>query len=245
MLLFGLVFIQIVAFGVVILILRKIMLGNTESAVNRLDNSYQEVNKKKEEIIAKIQQIEQEYQNRKNEAEKITGEMKDSAEKDINEKRDSTLLKARQEAERIVTEAIGMKEKIREEIKKEEQLKMIDYCEAVLNNTFKGLVTAKINDVFVDNFLDELKETDMSHLPSAVNEVEVLSAMKLNDAAKSKITELFASKLRRKIAVKETADPHVIAGMTIRFGGLVLDGSLEAKLRETSTAKKQKIEERT
>jgi F0F1-type ATP synthase delta subunit len=244
MLFFGLVFIQILAFGIVIFILKKLMLGNTESAVNRLNESYTEINKKKEELVTKIQQIEQEYQKRKEEAERIGNEIKDSVEKDMNEKRDTHILKAKQEAERIVTEAIGMKEKIREDIKKEEQVKVIDYCEELISLTFKDIVKGKVNVALIENFLNELREVDMSHLPPMINEVEVVSTEKLSEETKAELVKIFDLKLHKKLSVKETVDPHLIGGAAIKFGNLVIDGSFISKLKETISSKKHKIEEK-
>ena len=153
MLLFQLIVIQVVIFGVVIYFLKRIMLGDTESAVNRLNQSYSEMGKKKEELARKIQQTEEEYQKKKRECERLAAKMKDEAEKEMYEKRDNLLRKAREEAERLIADTVAAKEGIREEIKKEEQLKMTDYCRDILNLTYKDVIRNKIDDFIIANFL--------------------------------------------------------------------------------------------
>ena len=245
MLLFGLIVMQILAFGIVIYILKKIMVGDTESAVNRLDQSYAEVNKKKEELVAKMQELEKDYKKRKSEAEKVAADIKDTIEKDASNKRDELLKRSRADGEKIVTEALEMREKIGEEIRKEEMVKIADYCGELLNKTLKDVIKGDVDIALINNFLQELETVDVSHVPPSVSEAEIVSAEKLNDDAKAKIISMLEKKLNRKLAIKDSVDPTLIGGAAIKFGSLNLDGSIMGRVKENITARKFEIEART
>lgn len=236
------VIIQAIVFGILIFFLRRIMIGNTESAVNRLDQSYAEVNKKKEEITVKIQQVEAEYQKRKEEAEKIATKIRQEAEEEIRKKQDEALKKAKDEAERIVGDAMSMRERIRDDLRKEEKLRMIDVCEELLRSTLKDNIMEKVNVVLIDDFLKEMAAVEMSQIPVNMKEVELVVSAHLDVSVKAKINDAINKKLRRSVTIKEIVDPNVIGGIMLRFGSLALDSSIAGKLREVATAKKGILE---
>jgi len=241
--LLGIIFIQAVVFGVVLYVLRRLMVGNTESAVTRLNDSYAEINKKKEELASKIQKIEEEYQKRKEEAEKIAVQLKDAAEKEIGEKRDRVLKKARDDAERISAETMSLKDTMRAELRKEEQLKMVDLCEELLSNAFKETMRKGIDLFIIEDFINSLKEIDMSHIPPLVKEVEVVTCRQMDKSLLSKIADTVYSRTSKKVEVKNTVDKSILGGVVLKFGSLVLDSSIAGRLREANIDKKHKIEE--
>ncbi len=238
----GLIIVQIIMFGAVIYILKRFMQGDTESAVNRLNDSYQEINKKKEELSQKIQKIEEEYQQRKEEAERIVGEFKEKAEKEMNDQRDSIIKKAREDAEKITEETRLMKEQVRQNIRKEERLKMVDYCKDILDQVFKEKMNENINNYLVEDFLSEVKDTDTSHVPQSANKIEIVTSKPLDDSIKSKIKDIVSNKLKREVTLDEKTDDKLIGGAIIKFGSLILDGSLLGKFQDRALANKYKIE---
>jgi F0F1-type ATP synthase membrane subunit b/b' len=241
MLLAQIVFVQIIIFGAVIFFLRKIMLGSTESAVSRLNESYEEVNKKKEELAEKLKKTEEEYQNKKKEAEDIVRKMKDEAEKEIVEKSDSMLKKAHAEAEQIVVDAVAAKDGMREEVKKEEQVKLVDFCQDIISNVFKDSID-DVDKVLSENFLKDFQGMDNAQLPSGIKEIEVVTRSGCSDAYKPKILENVSSTGSPNIAIKDIKDESILAGLILRFGSLVLDGSLIGKIKDASTGLKARIE---
>ncbi len=241
-LLLQIILVQTVIFGAVIYILKKLMWGSTESAVNRLNQEYMEISKKREELTLKIQQMEEECQRKKAEAEKVAAEIRDTAEKEMYAKRDDIIKRAKMGAERIIKEVLASKNKIREEIQKEEQLRMLDFCELVLRKTFKDYIRGEINNLLVRDFLQEFQKMDLSPVPPYIKEVEIVTYEKLSDEMRKVITENISSKLQRKIVLKESVDKSILGGIVIKFGTLVIDESLAGKLRESVLTRKQEIE---
>ncbi len=242
MLIVQLIIIQTIVFGIVIYILKKLLYGDTQSAVNRLNDSYKEIQKKKEELTQKIGQIEAEYEKRKEAADKVANEYRDKAEKEMYAKSDALIKKAHEEAERIVLEAATAKDKIRAEIRKEEEINLVIFCEQILDKTLKGIMRDNIDAVIVENFINELKEADLSHIPGGTTEIEIVTRKPMTDDARKRIQEMLDSKLTKKYPIKEAVDPEIVGGVVLRFGTLILDGSLSGKIREYGLVKKQEIE---
>jgi len=238
------IIIQTIVFGIVIFILKKMMVGDTESAVNRLNESYAEINKKKEELATKIQEIEQEYEKRKAEAEKVADKIREATEEEIRKKSDAIIKKAHEEAERLVADAMTARDRMREELKKEEEMKMVDYCENLLTDVLPDILTGEINALLIKNFLNELEQLSMDKIPPAIQEIELVVSRQMDDAIRVSVEEITTRKMQRPITCKVVVDKKILGGVIVRFGSLVLDGSIVAKLRESSTLKKQTIEER-
>lgn len=244
MFLLQLVILQIIIFGAVIFFLKKIMYGDTESAVNRLNAGYEEMNKKKEELLAAMKKIEEDSALKKQESEKAANQIRNDAEKEAREKADTIIKKAREEAERITTETITLKGKMREDIRKEEDIKIIDFMTDVLKDIFSDTVREKMDNVLIENFLGGFKNMDMSHIPPGVTEIEIVTRSKLSAEVKAEIMEAIKNTMNKTFAVKESVDGGIIGGVIIKFGSLILDGSLLNKFNEVATVKKQKIDEK-
>jgi F0F1-type ATP synthase delta subunit/outer membrane murein-binding lipoprotein Lpp len=242
MLLLQIVIIQTILFGAVIFFLRKIMMGSTESAVNRLNEAYVQMNKKKEELAQKIKQAQEDYEARKKEAERIGEKIKNDADKEARDLKDNILKKAHEEAERMIIDTVGAKEQIWEEIVKEEKIKMVEYCRELLAGVYEDLVRDKVDEVLIEGCLDDVKELDTDSMPAGINQIEVISRKPLSEKLKKKVKELVESKLKGNVDITETVTEDVIGGVTMKFGNLVLDGSVAGKLREKANDMQGKIE---
>jgi F0F1-type ATP synthase delta subunit/cell division protein FtsB len=242
MILIQIIIIQTILFGTVIFFLRKIMMGSTESAVTRLNESYVQMDKKKEELAQKIQEAQQDYEARKREAEKISEKIKNDADKEARDQKDAILKKAREEAERLIVDTVGAKDKIREEIAKEEQIKMVDYCSDILKEVYRDTVREKMDEVLINDFLDEISEMSGSDMPAGIKNIEIISRRALTEELKKRIVGVVKSKIKGNFEVSETVSEDVLGGVTMKFDNLVLDGSVAGKLHEKANSMKEKIE---
>ncbi len=62
-------------------------------------------------------------------------------------------------------------------------------------------------------------------------EVDVISASKLNEHQQEKITSAMAKRLSRKVKLNCRIDKSILAGVIIRSGDLVIDGSVKGRLQ--------------
>jgi len=241
MFLFQIVVVQIIIFGAVIFFLKKIMLGSTDSAVTRLNETYIELDKKKNELTEKIKQAEEEYNNKKKEAEGIVKNMQEEAEKEITDKKDSIIKKAHEESEQLVADAMASRDSMREEIRKEERVRLIDFCQDIIHFIFKDSID-DIDNVVASSFLSEFEKIGDLQIPLNVNELEIVTYKECNKEYQSKIIEIVSRSGKSISSIKNTKDSSILGGIILKFGSLVLDGSLLGKIKDACSSLKDRIE---
>jgi F-type H+-transporting ATPase subunit delta len=66
-------------------------------------------------------------------------------------------------------------------------------------------------------------------------EVEVTSAVKLNDAQIEKLKAALGTRLKRQVRMQNSVDASLLGGAVVRAGDLVIDGSLKGRLQRLAT----------
>jgi F-type H+-transporting ATPase subunit delta len=77
---------------------------------------------------------------------------------------------------------------------------------------------------------EELKAEDAN-----VADVEVTSAVQLDDAQRERLAGALRARLRRDVRLHCTVDPLLIGGAVVRSGDTLIDGSLRSKLERLGT----------
>jgi len=115
-----------------------------------------------------------------------------------------------------------------------------DVKKELLNSAFNEQVDEISKNLLfqlVDNhrieFISEILRQYVILANEARNIVDVaaITAIQLDDADQTAITELFANKLGKKIRLINLVDPTIIGGMIIKIGDRVYDGSLSTQLK--------------
>ncbi|WP_127959888.1 F0F1 ATP synthase subunit delta [Serratia microhaemolytica] len=117
----------------------------------------------------------------------------------------------------------------------------------VLSRTFIA-VCGDVLDQYGQNFIRVMAENGrLLVLPAVLQqfielraalestvEVEVCSAIALSDEQQAKIATAMEKRLSRKVKLNCNIDKSVLAGVVIRVGDMVIDGSLRARLQRLS-----------
>ena len=77
---------------------------------------------------------------------------------------------------------------------------------------------------------EELKAEDQN-----VADVEVVSAVELDETQRGRIAAAMRTRLRRDVRLHCTVDPSLIGGAVVRSGDTLIDGSLRSKLERLGT----------
>lgn len=232
-----------IAFAVVLFFLKKLLWTDTESAVNRLQSSYEEIKKQKSELDQKLLAAEAEYKAKKEESERIASEIVSKANEEASNVRDDAFKKAKEESDAIITKAHKSVEKIKSDIRLELEMQTVEMCGKLLRVLFSQDVLFQLHRAMIADFLKELATTDLSKIAAEFSTVDISTYLPLTDEERRVITEIVNKKLRREIALKEEADPALLCGLMVKFGGLALDGSLASRIRDAVIAQKQSLEE--
>ena len=67
-------------------------------------------------------------------------------------------------------------------------------------------------------------------------DVEVISAFDLADTARDKLADVLGKKLERQVNVRTSTDSHLLGGVLIRAGDLVIDGTIRGRLNKLAAA---------
>ena len=233
---------QTLVFGLFIFLFKKILFDNAQGAVNRLNRETEAVRTKQSELNEKIKQANEELEKRKKEADTLVLKMKEEAEGKAREEREKLVNKARQESEEILAKAQRTKDEMRKVIQKEVEMKMVDFAAEILGTVIGEKGKKVLDDFLVIEFIEELKKIDMDMIGSDVVSAEIITALPLQDKSRQRLSQIIKEKLNRDIKIEAKVDPKVISGAVLRFGSLVLDGSLNNAMKEVGMTLKEKIE---
>ncbi len=223
---------QLAVFGVIVVVLRKMLLSDTMNAINRMKSAEADLAKKEESMHLKMEQHEQDLLKKKSETEEDIRRQKEANEQDLTRMRDRMKADAKAEADRIVSEAQLNKEKLRDQLMRETAGKAVDYAGELFKLVIGKTVTEKLNAAFVEELLDALKEVDGASVHIEANEAEFIASHKLEAGQKAKLESLLAEKFDVKLKIEEKIDPSIIAGLIIKLGSLEIDGSLLNRYKE-------------
>lgn len=232
-----------IAFGIVLFFLKKMLWSDTESAVNRLQASYEDIKKQKSDLDQKLLAAEHEYKLKKEEAEKVAKELTEKAYLEAAAIKDESFKKAKAESEAIINKAHKSVEKIRSDIRLELELRIIELCGGLFKTILNDNVFEHIHQVFVQDFIGELATVDLTKVTAEFKTVEIISYKPLDEARQEEIREIVSERLKKKVVVSQIIDEKLLAGMVLKIGGLTLDGSLASRINDCIIKQKEKLEE--
>lgn len=233
---------QIIIFGVVILILRKILYINTQGAINRFEGTYQDLVKKQTELGQKIEEMEKEYQAKKEEANKIVDKMKTEALEESRAKRDEILKQAKAAADEIATKARESTDSYYKKIEQDVTRKMIDQASQLLMSVLTPNMAKLFHDELLKDFLERCKEFDLSSVGSHVDHLTIKVPVEVTPETIETLRSIVANKLNRGVKVEAVVDPSLKAGVLLQFGTLLIDGSIANFIHEAGEEAKRNVQ---
>lgn len=234
----SLILIQVITFGVIIAVLRLLFGSQLKVALNRLQVLHQE-SLEKEEILNKELgrvrvQSESEIARSKEEAKRIIENARHSAEKITLEASE----RAQQQAKKTVVEAMEKAKKVEAEMMASAEEKAVALAQELITYAFSTKGQELLHAQLIDDLIEELKKVDKTRLAVKVDTVEVLTPLQLSLHEEARIKEILASKLGFEFKVLQKIEASLIVGMVIKLGGLVIDGSLKNKMAKAMNALK-------
>jgi len=223
---------QIAVFVVVVVVLRRLLLGDTLSAVRRLKDAESELVKKEEAIRQKMEAQEQEVQRKRTADEQELQRRKETVEQDLARTKERMLVEAKLEADKIVSEAQLSKDRLREQLVRETDSKAVEFAGEIFKLVISKEVSEKVNAAFVDELIGALAEVDGGSVHVDGDNAEFIASHKLDPGQKAAMERLIEEKFGAKIRISEKVDEKLLAGVIIKLGSLEIDGSLLSRYRE-------------
>lgn len=230
--------------GTIIFFLHRALVSSTEGAVKRLNDEIGKATAKQAELSRKLREADEELSRRQAEARQLAEKMRADAENESRAEREKIVKRAREEGEEIIAKAQNAKEKMRIDLEKEMDAKGIDFGMQILNNVLSQKAKGSLDQLLINEFLDNLKNIDMSRITSDVKDVEIISLTQPSDDLKKQVVSIVKSKLNRDLGVVAKVDEKIGGGIILKFGSMALDGSVRNVMRDTVTAMKKQVEAR-
>ncbi len=120
----------------------------------------------------------------------------------------------------------------------EQQAKtLIDACGDELSEPVRNYVQllAQNKRLILLPEIHELFEA-LKHLQEQSVEVELTTAFELADADQENLAKALEQKLKRKVSVRAEVDQELLAGVIVKAGDLVIDGSMRGRLEKLAKA---------
>ena len=243
-LILGFIVVQILIVGVIVVWLKTALISSTEGAVSRLNEEIAKANEQQAELSKKLREADEELNRRRSEAKALTDKMKTDAETQTKEERSKIILEARKEGEEIIAKAQNAKTKIREELEKEVDVKVIHVGMRIVNEVLSQKAKGALHDVLIDEFIAKLKEISMERINRDIEAVDVISISALDEQKRSQISTIIKDKMGRAPRLNFSTDEKIGGGIILKFGSMALDGSIKNLIRESATNLQEEVEAR-
>lgn len=232
----SLILIQVITFGVIIAVLRLLFGSQLKVALNRLQVLHQESLEKEEILNKELERVrvqsESEIARSKEEAKRIIENAHHSVEKITLEASE----RAEQQAKKTIVEALEKAKKVEAEMMASAEEKAVGLAQELIACAFSTKGQELLHAQLIDDLIEELKKVDKTRLIVKVDTVEVLTPLQLSPQEEAKIKEILVSKLGFEFKIVQSIEASLIVGMVIKLGGLVIDGSLKNKMAKAMNA---------
>lgn len=240
------VFGQVVVFVIVIFVLKRILYSDTRSALNRLKQIDEENKQKEEELKKRKEQLEREYQHQLGQIEQEAVGLKEKASKEASRIKEEILEKALEQSKEIIKLAHTSKERMRQEIIRELEKEGIDFSCQLVKYVLSHKHLEQLQQGLIEEIIIQIEKIEPDSIftcgersrTTSLKEVEFVFNHPLSKEQKERLLEVLSKKVGQELILKEKKDETIVAGIIVRIGSLVIDGTLLAALREAGEALK-------
>ena len=223
---------HVVVLVAIMVLIKRILLGDTAKAVESVREVEAEIRKKESGIREQIEEHERAFQQQKIEAEKELEEHRAQADKEVARTRDQILGEDRAEADRVVEQAKRNEERFRQQISQDMEEKAVLYAGEVFELVFTEKMAEAVDSVFTDELLEALDALDSSSITVDSDKVDFTAARPIAEAQKNRLQTLLKEKFEVDIRVQENIEEKLVAGLAFKLGSLEIDGSLSNRMKE-------------
>lgn len=226
-----LILVAVVAFILIVIGLRKLLYSQISAEKKRLQLMVDESSKKVEALRGQIEEAKAEYDRKIAQAKEDAKKLIADAQKEAEELRAKHLQETRGEADKMVKAAQAKIESMEREIHSMAARKSIHFSKAIIKQVLTADCLGATHDVMIEEISKQIVNIDLGQMHEDIKEVEIVTIFPLGKERKEMLRQKLSSKLQMEIELTERIDDSLVAGILIKLGRLILDGSLANKLR--------------
>ena len=233
------IIVQGVIFIGLILILRHFMKGHVSGAVGHLQQLNMDMVKQQADLKEKLAAAETVYKEKMETMEKEIANKQAQVSKDANQALEESKSRALAEREKIINEAVETREKMRQEVMKDMEEKAINHSKEVIAAFLSGEIRKLVHEGLINDVVAGLKDIPMEQFQVKTDSVQLKVAAALSDSERKKVQKALKDKINKEVNLKEETDAALVAGLVLKFGTFVIDGSLTNRLQEAAAQLKK------
>jgi F-type H+-transporting ATPase subunit delta len=226
------IILQVVTFAALVFVLRKLMYSASTEEAKRLKQMEEEYIRRTQELAMKMDSVDKEYKAKVNIAEEEARHIREQAKVDAEKARDESLNKAHAESERIVNQAINTRNKIRQELEEQLQDKALETARKLIPKILESKHQKALHAGLAEERAEALESVPPEKFAVSPEKGEVSTAYELGKDAVEKMAAVISKKAGKKIVLTEKVDKAVVAGVVIKLGSIIIDGSILGRLKD-------------
>lgn len=234
MLFVSLVLIQLLIFGALAVLLRYVLTRNISQAQGHLQKLTQDCTEKLDEAKKRKEEADRYYQDVLNKAKEEGERLKHELIQEGTKAKEEMLEMARQQGDEIVRRAQTAADLLRQEMDEKIEEQTIEKTRQILLELLPGKISEETHSYWVTELIKKgFEDLSRLHVSEHTREAQVVSAFPLKPNEKTLLRDHLNRKLGRPIQLREEVDPELILGLRVTLDSLVIDGTLQFRIRET------------
>ena len=232
----------VVVAGVLALLLRMVLSGQSNTAIERLKRINQNNLQRELELKKKLDEAETQYQKRMAEASGDIQKIREKMEEEISGLKHKAVVAAEKEKEGILADARQEVNDLKNELARSNNQRVSGFTEEVIGKLFStsddsDKMVAGLHQYFLDEAMKKIKslnpESIREALASGKGEIEISSRLALTPHQKQSLNELFSGIAPKTAKLTEKpANSKYLAGVSIKIGNMVIDATMNNRLKE-------------
>ncbi len=226
---------QGVIFIGLIFIMRQFMKGHVSGAMGHLQKLNEDLIKQQHDMKAKMTESQREQEMKMNKLEQDITAQQTRAREEANKTIEETKTRALSEREKIIAEAVQTREKMKLEVMSEMEEKSVQHAKTMVSEFLQGDLKKLTHESLVLQVLEGVKDLPMESYQLKPGQTGIISTPEpLSEELKKKISQVIQDKIKTEVVFKEELDTALVAGIVLKLGNLMIDGSLTNRLSEAA-----------
>jgi len=227
-----LIIIQIVAFIILIVVLRILFYKHLSSALIRLRELQEEALSKEAKIKEELGRLKlvklAEVDKGRFEAKRLM----EDAKKQSEALRDKLEDDARNESQKIIAQGKEIVDKMQKNLAATIELRALNLAMEMIRYTFTEKGIEGLQHQLMEELVMDIENLDKERVSVKSGRAKVISSSPLTEEEKERIKKTLSSNLGYELIIEETIDQALVTGFIIQIGEFVIDGSLRNKLQK-------------
>lgn len=226
---------------ILILVIKRLLLGDTVKAVERIGQAETEIRKREESMRREMDQHEKELAERRRRSDEEFESRHEESERKVARLKEQVLEEARREAADMLEKARRNEKRMRDQALHELEDRAVELAGRIFQLVFSERLNERLNRQFTDELLQAIGETDVGEITVEGDGLDIQSSHPLESDQKERLTTLLAEKFSVRTEIRETVRKELLAGLILKLGSLEIDGSLLSRYQEAVAELKKDV----